>query len=1557
MTQKTQTTTKLTSQPTLNLDQSGLLQRKCECGNAAGLTGECEDCQRRQLTGDRRKDPDAVTAPVLHNWIQPKLTIGEPNDQYEQEADRVADQVMRMPTPDVLTSRPLVHSNLPFTASPFPLQKQELKEEDEEKKKGKIQAKEEPGQVPEVTSDLEKRLRASQGKGQPLPEQTRSFMEPRFGTDFSQVRVHTDNEAAQMNRAINAQAFTHRQDIYFAADKYHPASKVGQQLVAHELTHVMQQTGEIQYQFHLPPILNPQAQLINSLVQCQKETISRVVTTPPVDSGVKPSENITEQKKEFPPDFNPEEEAKKLYEAFKGWGTDERMVFDVLTTGRQDMTQAIETAYNQLYSSPTLETRLHEELSGNDLERALILLGHGKLDLRDKVREVMRDIVQGDGFNEEKLFHALEHSSKEEINALNSDSQLISQLKAIIPTDEWQFVEAYLTKGKGILAAQLRSAVRGWGTDEKAIWRALEQATPEERKFVSEQEKLKEDIKDDLSDEDWIRFERTLAGNFSNLDRIEMAALGWGTDETALKGAIAGLTGEEFTKLANTQFKDIEGQGLDALDCLLEAELSGSDLVEARETLNQKRLAFDKDYKERYLKEQTSFLGDTSPQSEAGASVLLADTEKGESMSVVGKLKVAAAGAGTDEKAIWHVLNSLTDEQRRFIRERNPEGVLNVLREDLSDSEYQRAMELLAGGATSIKAGIKQAVQEAVEGWGTDKRLLYDAVDRAAKDKKVAQEILADPEIDRSVQSYVEPKQYQLFRTVLQTGNFTPSMRLQWATTAMAGTDEDLVFELCKQYGKEWFTGSKTDPSVDKTSAVNAEVDAILKSELSTSDYWKALDSMRGEPNTEEERLARAKELLERERGGVSTAIMDSLSFTGENADDAWREYRSTYNRALEDGKISKEEEKQLRQDERYSKEMTEEYQEAKSSIAQWATSIAVAIVGIVATILTAGTAGPFVLALGGKLLFTAQAMILAAALKVGLNRAIQGEGYDATSTEALVDAASAGVEVGLSVLGGQLAARFVQGASKTALVRSVGPYVQKAFGKAGTNIMNAGLEGAVDATIGGVGEGVLQGLANEKTWADGVEGFFKNMGTSVGVNALMSSAGGFIGGAGFKSIGEAIGPRLKGKVPDEPTIKAEEPKLKAPKEGESAVKLEEPTAKSEEPTVKVEEPSVKGETPSGKVEESTVKAEDSALKVTEPTAAEATATQEFSDWKKGLNSESQKILKENPALAKIYAEMDPEVRQLLTLCQSCCFHEWMQKLPDGGKRAVKRIEALLKKTGLPGDHPGLRRLLHAADTPETFEKLLESLQTIADYKGIDSSRLDWLLRNEKVLDELEWRIAQAKPETIDEAIASNYQRLTAPEDLEPSPETLGESQEARAMSERSGEELSKEAKADVRYQKGRNRVKGTDEESYIPSGMVHFEEWFDSLTKEEVEALWKNPKAKEILGNRVRDPGGYHEWLKVSKLPKFKEWGVSMRDIHEFRTLTEQTAGEGFRHGQTGSGWMHDELDKMIDKSNSLTDFKQYLNDWADEMMPPHGRTHLPDGLQLPPSKWPFIF
>ncbi len=92
-------------------------------------------------------------------------------------------------------------------------------------------------------ADLEQQLSSSKGGGNPLPEETRQFMEPRFGADFSGVRVHTGGEAIQMNQGLNAQAFTHGSDIFFNSGKFEPNSIQGKQLLAHELTHVMQQQG------------------------------------------------------------------------------------------------------------------------------------------------------------------------------------------------------------------------------------------------------------------------------------------------------------------------------------------------------------------------------------------------------------------------------------------------------------------------------------------------------------------------------------------------------------------------------------------------------------------------------------------------------------------------------------------------------------------------------------------------------------------------------------------------------------------------------------------------------------------------------------------------------------------------------------------------------------------------------------------------------------------------------------------------------------------------------------------------------------------------------------------------------------------------------------------------------------------------------------------------------------------------------------------------------------------------------------------------------------------
>ena len=100
------------------------------------------------------------------------------------------------------------------------------------------------GQVGLANSEFQNSLITSKGSGSPLGSDTRQFMESRIDADFSHVKIHTGSTAAQMNRDISARAFTHGSDIYFNQNQYNPASSSGKQLLAHELTHVIQQ-GEM----------------------------------------------------------------------------------------------------------------------------------------------------------------------------------------------------------------------------------------------------------------------------------------------------------------------------------------------------------------------------------------------------------------------------------------------------------------------------------------------------------------------------------------------------------------------------------------------------------------------------------------------------------------------------------------------------------------------------------------------------------------------------------------------------------------------------------------------------------------------------------------------------------------------------------------------------------------------------------------------------------------------------------------------------------------------------------------------------------------------------------------------------------------------------------------------------------------------------------------------------------------------------------------------------------------------------------------------------------------
>ena len=175
---------------------------------------------------ERPKAPPLSPLPRLP--IQAKLKVGAVDDPLEHEADRVADQVMRMPAREVAAT----------PAAPQ-LSRKCAECEHEEKLQKKEAATAAPA-LSEAPASVHATLRSP---GQPLDAATRAYFEPRFGYDFSQVRVHTNEQAFSSAKTVNAHAYTVENRIVFGSGAWSPRTDAGRRLLAHELAHVVQQGG------------------------------------------------------------------------------------------------------------------------------------------------------------------------------------------------------------------------------------------------------------------------------------------------------------------------------------------------------------------------------------------------------------------------------------------------------------------------------------------------------------------------------------------------------------------------------------------------------------------------------------------------------------------------------------------------------------------------------------------------------------------------------------------------------------------------------------------------------------------------------------------------------------------------------------------------------------------------------------------------------------------------------------------------------------------------------------------------------------------------------------------------------------------------------------------------------------------------------------------------------------------------------------------------------------------------------------------------------------------
>ena len=223
--------------------------------SSSGATVGAGEAILRQPAGvepDDELERDEYEDREREDRVQTKLTISHPDDPYEREADQIAEHFARDPG-SVATygqgpardqadvQRACDECNIDAITSE---ESEEDKAQEESEEPSEVSPKREAGVAPpRVACGLDSGFASARADARPLPRHIRQEMERGFGQDFGSVRIHVGHYSSAMCRAIRAKAFTYRRDIYFNAGQFNPATTGGRKLLAHELTHVVQQTG------------------------------------------------------------------------------------------------------------------------------------------------------------------------------------------------------------------------------------------------------------------------------------------------------------------------------------------------------------------------------------------------------------------------------------------------------------------------------------------------------------------------------------------------------------------------------------------------------------------------------------------------------------------------------------------------------------------------------------------------------------------------------------------------------------------------------------------------------------------------------------------------------------------------------------------------------------------------------------------------------------------------------------------------------------------------------------------------------------------------------------------------------------------------------------------------------------------------------------------------------------------------------------------------------------------------------------------------------------------
>ncbi|MBE9581068.1 MAG: DUF4157 domain-containing protein [Proteobacteria bacterium] len=365
-----------------------------------------------------------VSQPPL---VQTKLIINQPNDRYEQEADRVAEQVMAAPA----------HTGV--SGSPPHIQRY----------MGQA-----TGEVDTVPASVDRVLASS---GTPLEPMLRQDMGQRFGHDFSRVRVHSGMAAEQSTREVNANAYTAGHNVVFGAGRFEPETHEGQRLIAHELAHVVQQSGSDGVRVGHAGLRPNSPRLLAHIAQ---QSAGNFSTTPTVQrqtaapASAAATGGLTEKMLK--------QIARTLREAMEGWGTDEEAIYSAFSGRTQEQVDAIARVYKKMYSADLLAD-LRDELTDSEMKHLAIFsptAAPGKVGsaqrvtaFADQVAHQLNKAMDRLGTDEDSIYSALTGRTQAELQAIKgaykrlTGSELEADIRDEMSGSELTYALALLNQG------------------------------------------------------------------------------------------------------------------------------------------------------------------------------------------------------------------------------------------------------------------------------------------------------------------------------------------------------------------------------------------------------------------------------------------------------------------------------------------------------------------------------------------------------------------------------------------------------------------------------------------------------------------------------------------------------------------------------------------------------------------------------------------------------------------------------------------------------------------------------------------------------------------------------------------------------------------------------------------------------------------------------------------------------------------------------------------------------------------------------------------------------